>query len=97
MNQVGKTNVTMWKNRDAVNSHSKKKTTPSKLKSNQKMEESSKLKVQEQKIDIDNDKKVQESDAFPHDKNNDLYQVKVESKPNEHEYHLDEENEEVKL
>ena len=43
MNQVGKTNVTMWKNRDAVNSHSKKKTTPSKLKSNQKMEESSKI------------------------------------------------------
>ena len=43
MNQVGKTNVTMWKNRDAVNSHSKKKTTPSKLKSNQKIEESSKI------------------------------------------------------
>ena len=61
------------------------------------MEESSKLKVQEQKIDIDNDKEVQESDSFPHDKNNDLYQVKVESKPNEHEYHLDEENEEVNI
>ena len=38
MNQVGKTNVTMWKNRDAV--RPKKTSTPSKIKSNQKMEES---------------------------------------------------------
>ena len=38
MNQVGKTNVTMWKNRDAV--RPKKNTTPSKIKSNQKIEES---------------------------------------------------------
>jgi hypothetical protein len=41
MNQVNKTNVTMWKNRDAV--REKKDNKYSRLKSNQKMEESSKI------------------------------------------------------
>ena len=41
MNQINKTNVTMWKNRDAV--REKKDNKYSKLKSNQKMEESSKI------------------------------------------------------
>ena len=41
MNQINKTNVTMWKNRDAV--REKKDNKYSKMKSNQKMEESSKI------------------------------------------------------
>ena len=43
MNQVGKTNVTMWKNREAVNNRQSKSNIPSKLKSNPKKEESSKI------------------------------------------------------
>ena len=43
MNQVGKTNVTMWKNREAVNNRQNKSNIPSKLKSNPKKEESSKI------------------------------------------------------
>ena len=43
MNQLGKSNVTMWKNREAVSSKQKTSNLPSKIKSNQKMEESSKI------------------------------------------------------
>ena len=43
MNQVGKTNVTMWKNREAVNNRQSKSNIHSKLKSNPKKEESSKI------------------------------------------------------
>ena len=43
MNQLGKSNVTMWKNRDTANPSKKTSNLPSKSKSNQKMEESSKI------------------------------------------------------
>ena len=43
MNQLGKSNVTMWKNRDTANPAKKTCNLPSKSKSNQKMEESSKI------------------------------------------------------
>ena len=43
MNQLGKSNVTMWKNRDTANPAKKTSNLPSKSKSNQKMEESSKI------------------------------------------------------
>ena len=44
MNQINKTNVTMWKNRDAANDKKIKKTNSSlKLRSNKQVEESSKI------------------------------------------------------
>ena len=43
MNQINKSNVTMWKNRDATKNKLKTTNFPQKSKSNQKMEESSKI------------------------------------------------------
>ena len=42
MNQINKTNVTMWKNRDAANDKKTRKTNSS-LKNKSKVEESSKI------------------------------------------------------